>query len=244
MPEERSQHLILSRLRETDFDRVEVLGRLNAVERGERTAYERELEGHVRSLFEQVEILEKKLVAATAGGVLFHSPHGTEWHAETYEGALEMERDALVEQLQSVENELQVVRDNAIRWQNHATTSDREVAALRGHLVAVIAALDLPEIEPSLLWQDSGAAILKRLEEIVDEAERGFRERDGLKEQYQTALAALQGSQGHVPYFGRHTKTIWCERCGPNTPWPCEQTTDEAKRLLSNPAREPKEGEA
>lgn len=96
----------------------------------------------------------------------------------------------LVEQLESAEKQLSVVRDNAQRWQNHAATSDREVAALRGNLVAVIAALDLPEIEPSLLWQDSGAAILKRVEEIVDEADRGFRERDSAKEQLEAAQKA------------------------------------------------------
>ena len=30
------------------------------------------------------------------------SPHGTEWQAETYEEALEQERDALVEQLETL----------------------------------------------------------------------------------------------------------------------------------------------
>ena len=44
---------------------------------------------------------------------VWFSPHGTEWNAETYEEALEMERDALVEQLQAA--------DVALDWiaQNH-----------------------------------------------------------------------------------------------------------------------------
>lgn len=54
-----------------------------------------------------------------------------------------------------------------------------------------------------------------------------------LEEQLETALAALRKSQGHVPYFGRHTETTWCERCGPKAPWPCELTSDEARRALS-----------
>jgi hypothetical protein len=32
---------------------------------------------------------------------VWFSPHGTEWEAETYEEALEMERDSLVEQLEA-----------------------------------------------------------------------------------------------------------------------------------------------
>lgn len=61
MTTEHNPHSILARLRETDFNRMEALARLQVVERGERTAYERELEGHVRSLVEQLEAAQSAL---------------------------------------------------------------------------------------------------------------------------------------------------------------------------------------
>lgn len=37
--------------------------------------------------------------------MIWHSPHGTQWEAETYEEALEAERDYLVEALKSLRGE-------------------------------------------------------------------------------------------------------------------------------------------
>jgi hypothetical protein len=43
------------------------------------------------------------------------SPHGTEWQAETYEEALEQERDALVEQLEALQKKLHHAGDMCCR---------------------------------------------------------------------------------------------------------------------------------
>lgn len=45
-------------------------------------------------------------MASSQHSKVWFSPHGTEWEAETYEEALEMERDSLVEQLQAAEKRL------------------------------------------------------------------------------------------------------------------------------------------
>lgn len=40
---------------------------------------------------------------------VWHSPHGTTWEAETYEEALEAERDSLVEQLTTYRSALEQI---------------------------------------------------------------------------------------------------------------------------------------
>ena len=45
---------------------------------------------------------------------LWFSPHGTEWEAESYEEALEMERDSLVEQLKARPSRVEV--EKRVEW--------------------------------------------------------------------------------------------------------------------------------
>jgi hypothetical protein len=54
------------RERGDDFDRVEILGRVHVVERGERTAYERELQGQVRTLAARLAEVERRERSRTA----------------------------------------------------------------------------------------------------------------------------------------------------------------------------------
>lgn len=73
-------------------------------------------------------------------------------------------------------------RDEALerskQWQRHATTSDREVGNLRVGIASVMAALALPDMEPSLMWQDGAVSIMRRVNEIIDETNRLAAARD------------------------------------------------------------------
>jgi len=84
------------------------------------------------------------------------------------------------------------LREERDAWQRHAGTSDREVADLRLALTTVMGALDLEPVVPQLLAVDGGNAVLRRIEVIVAEAERGFRERDEANERVRRLTEGLR----------------------------------------------------
>lgn len=65
---------------------------------------------------------------------IWFSPHGTEWEAETYEEALEMERDSLVEQLETLKAERDEGRRGSHQrqeWERRARDAEEQLEALR-----------------------------------------------------------------------------------------------------------------
>lgn len=80
-------------------------------------------------------------------------------------------RERAIARAEAAEAELAEAKRERDEWQRHAGTSDREVARLRVIVLSILAALALPRIDESLLWQDAGTAILGRVEEIIDQAD-------------------------------------------------------------------------
>jgi hypothetical protein len=75
---------------------------------------------------------------------VWFSPHGTEWEAESYEEALEMERDSLVEQLQTCERDRaqecvwRVEAEGNVRDLNEQLQTAEEARAMWEHALMVL----------------------------------------------------------------------------------------------------------
>jgi hypothetical protein len=128
----------------------------------------------VRNLEKQLAQAERRADAAVA--------ERQEWEAETHrlEDWARDELEAAQEEVRRLEEQLQSA-------QREADIQMGDKLAAQMTLKAVCDALNLPMVSLRDGWTESTPIILARIEEIVDEAERGFRERDGLKEQLQTA---------------------------------------------------------
>lgn len=104
-----------------------------------------------------------------------------------------------------------------------------EKLAAQMTLKAVCDVLNLPMVSLGNGWTEATPKILARIEEIVDEAERGFRERDGLKEQLEAVLGAVQSARTIAIHNAeRHTGFVHIGRI-----------LADIEDTLSNPASSP-----
>lgn len=62
---------------------------------------------------------------------LWFSPYGTEWEAETYEEALEMERDSLVEQLETLRRHDEAATQDAAFFRKRMVDAEEQLEAAR-----------------------------------------------------------------------------------------------------------------
>lgn len=94
--------------------------------------------------------------------------------------------------VESAEAKLAEAERERDAWKRHAATSDHEVGNLRVGYAAVMEALAMPRMVEQLMWSDGALSIMRRINEIVDEAHRLAYERDAGTSRAESAERQLE----------------------------------------------------